>query len=419
MKIYKFGGASIKDADSIRNVEHVLRTVGYSDTLLVVSAMGKTTNAFELVIKAYLEHSSEMKVHLDRIKDYHLSIVSELFGVKADSVTQKVNRLFDDLNIFFTNNRSTSYNFVYDQIIGYGELIATAILSEYLNFKSIENTRLDVREFIKTDRNYRDAKVDWQETERRIRKIDPFHLYIVQGFLGSDEDNFTTSLGREGSDYTAGIFGYCLDAECVAIWKDVPGVLNADPRYFKDTLLLRQVPYDEAIELAFYGASVIHPKTLQPLQRKQIPLLVKSFVNPKEDGTSVCNVPTLTPQVPCFILKKNQVALALSTRDFSFMVEDNISKIFKFLHQYKMKVDMVQNSAISFYLCIDDKFGLLQGLLDTLAERFEVSCYKNVSLYTILHATEEAVASIQKEKKPLLIQRFQNTVQIVMTEDEK
>ena len=291
----------------------------------------------------------------------------------------------------------------------------STIISQYLNDNGIKNSWIDVRNLVKTDSNYRDAAIDWEETQSNISNhVNKSLLNITQGFLGSDANFFTTTLGREGSDYTAAIFAYCLDAESVTIWKDVPGVLNADPRYFQHTQLLNQIPYKEAIELAFYGASVIHPKTLQPLQQKEIPLYVRSFVNPTAEGSAVCNVAELTPKVPCFILKKDQILLSLSSRDFSFIMEEGISYIFKSLHKAQMKVSVIQNSAISFSVCVDNKFDTLTELLEKLEERFKVSVTEKVTLYTIRHATPEAIQEIETGKEVLLKQVAQNTVQIVV-----
>ena len=286
MRIFKFGGASVKDADGIKNVYDVLQKAGYEDVLLVVSAMGKTTNALEVVIKNYFEKSAELSASVQEIKKYHNQILLDLFENDKDPVFTAVNEQFTDLEYFLAHNKSPNYNFVYDQIVSFGELISTTILSHFMNFMGIKTQWIDVRNFIKTDANYRDAEVDWELTQKNIAKnIAPKILNITQGFLGSDDNNFTTTLGREGSDYTAAIFAYCLNAESVTIWKDVPGVMNADPRYFENASLLNQISYREAIELAFYGASVIHPKTLQPLQKKEIPLYVKSFINPLLKGT--------------------------------------------------------------------------------------------------------------------------------------
>ncbi|MEM7382613.1 MAG: aspartate kinase, partial [Bacteroidota bacterium] len=316
---------------------------------------------------------------------------------------------------FLAWNKSPNYNFVYDQVVGYGELVSTTIISNYLNEQGVQNTWLDVRELIKTDNNYRDVKVNWERTQQRIStSVKKGKLYITQGFLGSDDNNFTTTLGREGSDYTAAILAYAMDAQSVTIWKDVPGVLNADPRYFEETRLLNKISYREAIELAFYGASVIHPKTLQPLQRKEIPLHVKSFVNPEDSGTTVGKGIGIDPEIPCFIVKKNQVLMKLSSLDFSFIVEDNISDLFKLLHDHKMKVDLIQNSAISFSVCVDNKFGKLEALLEQLEGKFKVVHHVDVSLYTIRHFDTAAIQSLQNGREVLLEQRGKETVQLVV-----
>jgi aspartate kinase len=281
----------------------------------------------------------------------------------------------------------------------------------------IKNQWIDVRNFIKTDANYRDAGVDWDLTQKNISKnVRKKALNITQGFLGSDENGFTTTLGREGSDYTAAIFAYCLNAESVTIWKDVPGVMNADPRYFDKAVLLNQISYREAIELAFYGASVIHPKTLQPLQKKEIPLYVKSFVDPKLPGTSVSKGADLEPYTPCFIVKRNQLLISLSSIDFEFIMEENISEIFALLHKFRMKVSLIQNTAISFSVCVDDKFGHFEELKKTLSRKFKVSYNDNVSLYTIRHFTDQAARLITDKKTVLLRQVSRETMQIVAKE---
>ena len=415
MRIFKFGGASVKDAEGVRNVVSVLEKVGLENTLLVVSAMGKTTNAMEAVVDAYFENEAELDDKIQFVADYHKAIINQLFEAKNHGIHHRLNTLIEEFRGFLLWNKSPKYAFVYDQVVGYGELISTSILSAYLEEVGIENTWLDVRELIKTDSDYRDAKVNWAVTEQNIKEqVHPKKLSIVQGFLGSDENNFTTTLGREGSDYTAAILGYCLNANSVTIWKDVPGVLNADPRHFQDTQKLEQISYREAIELAFYGASVIHPKTLQPLQRKEIPLHVKSFLQPLESGTTVGKGKKIVPEVPCFIVKKEQVLLKLSSLDFSFIVENNISDIFKLFHDHRLKVDLIQNSAISFSVCLDNKFGGLKTILPVLEKRFKVVCHEGVSLYTIRHFNDEAVASILNGYDVLVEQRGKVTVQLVV-----
>ncbi len=414
MQVFKFGGASVKDANGVKNIAGVLQKIGYKNTLIVVSAMGKTTNALEVVIKNYFENKPELQSSLQEVKKYHNEILLDLFPNEQHQVYKKVASFFDELSNFFKSNKSPDYNFVYDQVIGFGELVSTLIISAYLNDIGLKNNWIDVREQIKTDNYYRRANVNWDETQRLITaSFNKSVLNITQGFLGSDPNNFTTTLGREGSDYTAAIYAYCLNAESVTIWKDVPGVLNADPRYFENAQLLNKISYREAIELAFYGASVIHPKTLQPLQGKEIPLFVKSFLNPEAPGTRIGKNITLEPMVPCFIVKKNQVLISLSSLDFSYIVEENISEIFNLLHSYKMKVDVIQNSAISFSVCVDNIYNNLDKLLHHLKAKFKVTCHENVSLYTIRHYNQASINQIEEGKTVLLKQLTQETVQIV------
>jgi len=414
MQIFKFGGGSVKDAEGVKNLVTVLQTVGYENILVVVSAMGKTTNALEKVIYNYFHNKKELQSSIQDIRKYHNAILLDLFENENHPIFNTVSDSFKELSLFFDRNKSPDYNFVYDQVVGFGELASTAIISSYLAKVGIINTWIDVRDFIKTDNYYRDANVNWEATQSIIsKKINKMVLNITQGFLGSDSNNFTTTLGREGSDYTAAIFAYCLNAESVTIWKDVEGVLNADPRYFENAQLINQISYREAIELAFYGASVIHPKTIQPLQHKEIPLYVKPFTKPENLGTEVRKGIHLEPDIPCYIVKKNQVLISLSSLDFSYIVEENISEIFNLLHLYKMKVDVIQNSAISFSVCVDNIYDNLDKLLQRLKAKFKVSCDENVSLYTIRHYNQNAINQIEKEKTILLKQLTQETVQIV------
>ncbi len=417
MRIFKFGGASVKDAEGIKNVHSVLEKVGHEETLLVISAMGKTTNALETVIQNYFEKSNELHASLQEVRKYHNQILLDLFDDEDHDVFYAVNSHFADLEYFIRSNKSPNYNFVYDQVVSYGELVSTTIVSHYFNYVGLKNNWIDVRSFIKTDTTYRDANVDWEKTQQYISKgIKKKALNITQGFLGSDENNFTTTLGREGSDYTAAIFAYCLNAASVTIWKDVPGVLNADPRYFDNAILLNQISYREAIELAFYGASVIHPKTLQPLQKKEIPLFVKSFVNPLLPGTCVSKGKDLEPLTPCFIVKKNQLLLSLSSIDFSFIMEENISEVFALLHQLKLRVSLIQNSAISFSVCIEDKFGHFPELRTILSKKFKVSYNENVSLYTIRHFNDKAAKIVESGKTVLVKQISRDTMQVITKE---
>ncbi len=415
MRVYKFGGASVKDAAGVRNVAKVLQQQGHEGTLVVVSAMGKTTNAMEKVVEAYFKDRDSVPAFMGEVVEFHRQIVGELFRQTDHPVHHALEVLFEEVRGFLAWNKSPKYAFVYDQVVGYGELLSTTIVSNYLNLVGIHNQWMDVRNLIKTDSGHREAQVNWERTQKEVtQRVDLSELNITQGFLGSDDNNFTTTLGREGSDYTAAILAYCLDAESVTIWKDVPGVLNADPRNFKETLLLDLISYREAIELAFYGASVIHPKTLQPLQGKEIPLHVKSFLNPGDKGTTVGRGVGIVPKVPCFIVKKDLVLLKLSTLDFSFIVEESISELFKLFHQHRLKVDLIQNSAISFSVCLDNKFNGLQALLQGLQANFKVVCHEGVSLYTIRHFDEDSVRSLQNGKSVLVEQRGKETVQLVV-----
>jgi aspartate kinase len=414
MKIFKFGGASIKDAEGVKNVASIIKTEGASDTLVVISAMGKMTNAFEDVVNAYYNKEEDLPNKLSFIEEYHKNIMRALFD-KEDAIYKDVAILFGELGWFLARNTSQRYNYVYDQIICFGELLSTRIVSAYLEKVGQESVWFDVRNFIKTDSNYRDAKVDWELTEEIITtKVDVHKINVTQGFIAANDTENTTTLGREGSDYTAGIFAYCLNAESVTIWKDVDGVLNADPRVFTDTTLLEQISYEEAIEMAFYGASVIHPKTLQPLERKEIPLLVRSFLKPKETGTKVSKGIRLVPYIPCFIVKKDQILVSIAALDFSFMVENNISYIFQKLHDYQLKVNLIQNSALSFSVCIDNKFRKFDDFYNELKAQFKIDVYKGIDLYTVRHFDDKAIAIIEAKGNALLKQINKETSQIVV-----
>ena len=415
MKIFKFGGASTKDAQSIKNIVHILKKEGTTSCLLVVSAMGKMTNAFENIVNAYVNNNSEkVSKSIDFVTKFHIRICNNLFPTN-NVVHQKLNVFIGEMIRFLEENKSNNYDYLYDQIVCFGELISTTILNSYLNYIGIENNWMDVRNLIKTDSNYRDATVNWKETADLINaKIDRSKLNVVQGFIGRDAEGFTTTLGREGSDYTAGIFAYCLEANAVTIWKDVQGVLNGDPKVSNDTHLLKQISYEETIEMAFYGASVIHPKTIQPLQRKGIPLHVRSFIDANSKGTIISSGAIINPVVPCFIVKKNQVLISISTKDFSFMVENNISDIFKLLHHYRLSVNLIQNSAISFSVCVDNKFNHFDHFFERLQSSFKVSFKKGIDLYTVRHFTNDSLKNIYNLGNPLLTQINKETAQIII-----
>ena len=416
MKVFKFGGASVKDAAGVRNLVHVLEEVGFKETLIVVSAMGKTTNALEAITATYFKNNKQTPAGILPLKEFHLAIVKDLFKEEREKVELAIHQLFEELIGFLKANKSPDYSFVYDQVVSYGELLSTTIIHHFIQNKKMDSFWLDARNCIKTDDYYRSANLNWELTQNQItQQVGKHSLLITQGFIGSNSNNFTTTLGREGSDYTAAIFAYALNAKSVTIWKDVPGVLNGDPRVFQKTQLLNQISYREAIELAFYGASVIHPKTLQPLQRKEIPLYVKSFENPKGQGTAVSKGKNLEPHIPCYIVKKEQVLLRLSSIDFSFIVEENISYIFGLLHEYQMPVELIQNSAISFSVCINNKYNRLEELVLVLRSKFNVEVTPSVDLYTIRHFDSKASQFIKQIGKPILLeQRTQETAQFVL-----
>ncbi|MEH6658608.1 aspartate kinase [Leeuwenhoekiella marinoflava] len=412
-EVYKFGGASVQNATGVKNLVEVLQKTEIEDLVIVISAMGKMTNALEEVVAGYFEATLKSDT-LELVEAFHHNIALELFENPSAPVFKEIQSLLSELKGFLQRNKSPDYDFVYDQVVCYGELLSTTIVNAYLEQEGFRSTWHDIRDYLKTDTSYREGKVNWEVTMRNLsRKLPRKGIQLTQGFIASDANGFSTTLGREGSDYTAAIIAYCLNAERVTIWKDVPGVLSADPRYFEDAVLLNFISYQEAIELAFYGASVIHPKTLQPLQRKEIPLFVKSFLNPEDAGTQVSIGQLIEPQVPCYIRKTNQVLIALSSLDFSFMAEENIGDIFKLLGHHKMKVDLIQNSAISFSVCVDNKYKNLEALVAKLRADFKVTVHQDVSLYTLRHATDESLARLEKDKEVLLKQVMQNTVQLV------
>ena len=415
MKVFKFGGASIKDISSIKNILKIISTYNEDRLVIVVSAMGKTTNALELVVYNYFNNQENLQASISEVYNFHSEIINNLFE-KSHPIFSDISKSFEKLNSFIKANKSPSYSFVYDQIVSLGELLSSRIIHHFLLNNNINCSFIDARNCIKTNSKYRGAKVEWNITNEKIKDyISDSKISVTQGFIGSDKNNFTVTLGREGSDYSAAIFAYVLNAESLSIWKDVPGLLNADPKFFKNTKLLNQISYSETIELAFYGASIIHPKTLQPLQKKEIPLLVKSFKNPQSKGTIISKGIDIEPLVPCYIFKQNLILLKLSSLDFSFMVEDNISDIFKELHKFKMKVDVIQNSAISFSVCFFDKYNKIKELIKNLEGKYKIDMHKNVSLFTIRHFDEKSIKKITNKRKLLLEQRTEKTVRLIFS----
>lgn len=414
MKVFKFGGASVKDAESVRNVANVLNHYPGEEILIVVSAMGKTTNALEALVHSFLNHQEDSMAIIQQIREGHFAIINELFPSDEHRVHNDVEILFTQLELICQGDPVGGFNQVYDQIVSFGELISTKIVSSFLNSSNYQNKWLDARRLIRTDQNYRFARVDWNFTQRMVREtIKPGNRYVIQGFIGSDDDLNPTTLGREGSDYTASVLAYVLDAEEVVIWKDVPGVLNGDPKVFDDVKLLNEISYREAIELAYYGASVIHPKTIQPLQKKNIPLRVKSFVDPSAPGTLIREGSDLNPQLPCFIKKDNQVLITISTRDLAFIVEDHLSKIYKVLHQHGTRVNMTQNTAISSSFCINNDPITTPRLIEELSVDFETSYNENVNLYSVRHYDDTSRERVKKTGEILLEQISRNTYQVV------
>lgn len=401
----------MKDADSVKNVLRVLSIQGFERCLIVVSAMGKTTNALERVVEFYF-NKSDYQQEIAKIKEEHIQIARGLFD-ENHHVFSEIKLFFDDIESFLRRNKSPNYNFVYDQVVTCGEMISSKILSVYLSDNEMGNQWLDARDFIKTDTNYREGVVNWENTEKNISQLDKAKTYVTQGFIGSDENNFTVSLGREGSDYSAAIFAYCLDAKDMTIWKDVPGVMTGDPRKFENVELLSNISYEEAIEMAYYGASVIHPKTLQPLKQKSIPFFVKSFINPEKAGTKI-GISTENQLLESYILKENQVLMRIATRDFSFIAEDHISFIFRELAKRNIKVSLMQNSAISLALCLEDKFNNVDELEAELEQDFNTEIVKNVSLFTIRNARLENLDKLYEGKNVLLEQITKTTVQMII-----
>ena len=416
MKIFKFGGASVKDTASVKNILAVMN--GYTGNLVVVvSAMGKTTNAFERVLNAYLRGDRNLAMNeLKSIREYHM-------GIAFDLITDKGHLLFGELNNIFTGIEKkletqpvATYNQEYDQLVSMGEIISTIIISNYLTFSGIENQWIDARQFLKTDSMFREARVEWDISDRLIKARFTFRntkLYITQGFIGSTLNNLTTTLGREGSDYTAAILAYILDAESVTVWKDVSGVLNADPKWFDNTVRLEKLSYLDAIELAYYGTGVIHPKTIQPLKNKNIPLYVKSFLHPDDPGT-VIGENDYDTLIPSFIFKMNQVLIHIHPVDFSFIAEDNLEKIFRSFAGLGLKMNLMQNSAVSFDVCVNNDQSLIPDVLDELGKDFRVTSTEGLELITIRYYDDKTIERVLANKELLLTQRTKSTIQMVV-----
>lgn len=420
MKVFKFGGASVKNAEAVKNVGKIISLFD-DDLTIVISAMDKTTNALEKVVESYFNNDGKAFEHLEVVKNFHYELMNQLFENKTHPIFEEIHNTFVEIEWEIEDSPERPFDYVYDQIVSVGEVLSTKIVSAYLNSISITNTWLDVRNIIRTDNTHRDARIDWKLTEKfaieyiqQKLKLETKNIFITQGFIGSSSENFTTTLGREGSDFSAGILAYCLNAESVTIWKDVPGMLNADPKFFNDTKKLNNISYREAIELAYYGASVIHPKTIKPLQNRNIPLYVKSFVNLNENGTLINENTAEDSLIPSYIFKKNLVLISISVRDYSFIMEDHLSHIFGLFSSFGVRIHLMQNSAISFSVCVDNNNQKLTKLTEALGEKYTVKYNENVELLTIRHYDEDTITKTTANKEILLIQKSRSSVRMVM-----
>lgn len=408
----------MNSADAVRNMAQIVQSHLESEPLVVVvSAMGKTTNLLEKLVPTNSESSIPNSELRQQLEDYHLDIVKSLIPNNKE-IVNKVLDLLRQLDHTITTLSHSNYNYCYDQIVSFGELISTTIIAHYLNHLGINTLWKDAREIIKTDNHYREGRVDWEATQQKIKNLElkiknSYRVILTQGFIGGTDDG-TTTLGREGSDYSAAILAYCLGAESVTIWKDVPGFLNADPKFFKDTVKISQIPYNEAIELAYYGASVIHPKTVKPIQNKGIPLYIRSFVTPESEGSSIGDYPTIIPETPLYIFRNNQILLSILPRDYSFIAEDNLQVIFGILSKIGIRVNLMQNSALSFSICIDNNPQLVKPLIDELKNMFRVRYNENLQLITIRYYTQQVIDRIVAGRPILLEQRSRTTEQIIV-----
>ncbi len=418
MQIFKFGGASVKDAESVRNVKSILEKYASGPIVVVISAMGKTTNTLEAVLHAYWNGKNALAM-LDIVKNYHFDILDELLPDTSSPISQEVKKIFQDLELYLEIPSQKGYDAEYDYIVSFGEIISTKIISAYLNHAGFANQWVDARKYIITNNLHREARVDWDMTQSRIAgsipEITRKMPVITQGFIGSTTDKATTTLGREGSDFTASVFAYCLDARELVIWKDVPGILNADPKKFSDTVKFNQLSYHDAVEMTYYGATVLHPKTIKPLQNKNIPLRVRSFLEPEQPGTVIGSSPdNENNNESIIILKENQSLISLSTRDYSFIAEEAIEQIFDEVVKHGIKVNVMHNSAISFQICIDERPGGGEDFLNTLQKEFEISKVSGLELLTIKYSSEAILERLLTNKKILLEMRSGDTVQFVL-----
>jgi aspartate kinase len=426
MKVFKFGGASVKDAAAVENVARIVKRYPKQDLVIVVSAMGKTTNALEALLDDYVHAAPGLAAKMDALRHYHTDIVQQL-GMPGHEVEVQLDKLLNELQSRLEREPSDNFDFDYDQVVGFGELFSTAIVSAYLKASGVDNAWSDARRLVRTDNRYREARVNWDKTKKLVgerwaevlanKPKSGRAIMLTQGFIGHTDERNTTTLGREGSDFTAAILAFALEAESVTIWKDVPGMLNADPKYFKDAVLLKRISYREAIELAYYGASVIHPKTIKPLQNKNIPLYVRSFIDHDAEGTVIEKSTFSDSLVPSYIFKVNQVLISFTPRDFSFVAEDNLSELFSLFAAEQIKIHLMQNSAINFSVCVDHDPKKVQRLLDLCHERYEVLYNEPCELVTIRHYDQATISRLLIGKRVLVEQKSRSTARMVLEED--
>jgi len=417
MQVYKFGGASVKDAEGIRNVARIIELNKDQQLIIVVSAMGKTTNLLENLTKAYYNRQLETHDYFDKAKNYHEQILNELFTDSTNPIFNEVNNLFVEIDWILEEEPQDTYDYLFDQIVSIGELISSRIIEAYLKTVNLSTLWIDARNYIHTDNNFREANVNWQKTAESMQSSIPAllgkNILVTQGFIGSTSENFTTTLGREGSDYTAAIFASCLEAELVTIWKDVPGVLNADPKWFDATELIPELSYLDAIELTYYGATVIHPKTIKPLQNKGIALAVRSFVDDHHSGTIIKKTNTTLP-VSSFIFKVNQVLISILPKDFSFIVEDNFSHIFNVFAKHKLKINMMHNSAVSFSVSVDYDEKNIVSLIKELKQQYDVEFKRDLELVTIRYYNSQTIARVLVNKEVIMQLQDNYTCQMLI-----
>ena len=417
MDIFKFGGASVKDADGVKNLANIVRDYKKGELLIVISAMGKITNKLEELTKAYLSQSDDTHAIFDEIKHFHFNIIEELFQGNANPVYNEVANTFVEIDWLIEDEPDSNSDYIYDQIVSIGEVVSSKIVAAWLNETNNKALWVDARNYIQTDNTYREGKVDWEKTNQIIQKemvpLIAKNIIVTQGFIGGTSENYTTTLGREGSDYSAAIFASCLNAAALTIWKDVPGVLNADPKWFDETEKIPQLSYHDAIELTYYGATVIHPKTIKPLQNKGIPLFVRSFIQPEGSGTAITKDSNPLP-VPSFIFKVNQALISIFPKDYSFIIEENLSNIFELFHQHRIKINTMLNSAISFSVSVDDNEEKVKKLIESLSNQFTVKYNKGLELVTIRYYNQQTIDRVTVDKDILLEVKSRHTCQMVM-----